>query len=77
MTLKGFFETFNLALGILVALILGAIGAFLLYVAWSLWDGVFWIGVIGGGLVFLSLLMLIWRVTFLRILELFSYSSWN
>ena len=45
--LKTFLQTFNLALGILVALIIGAIGAALLYVAWHLWDGVLWLTVIG------------------------------
>ena len=78
MTLKSFLQTFNLALGILVSLIIGAIGAFLLYVAWHLWDGVFWMAVIGGVLVLIALLMLFYRVTFLRILEVFHYANpWN
>ena len=78
MTVKSFLETFNLALGILVALVIGAVGAFLLYVAWHLWDGVWWMAVIGGGCVVVALLMLICRVTFLRIIEIISYANpWN
>ena len=75
--LKTLLQTFNLALGILVALILGAIGGFLIYVAWHLWEGVFWMAVIGAVLVLIALVMLIWRVTFLRILEFFSFSTWS
>ncbi len=75
--LKTFFQTFDLALGILVALILGAIGGFLIYVAWHLWEGVFWMAIIGGVLVLIALLMLIFRVSFLRILDFFTFTTWD
>ncbi len=76
MTFRSFLETFNLALGMLIALILGAIGGLLLYLAFSL-GGMFWVGVIGAVLVLMALAMLYFRVTILRILEMFSYSSWS
>ena len=77
MTLRSFLETFNLALGMLIALILGAIGAFLLYLAFSLGD-MFWVGVIGAVLVLIALAMLFFRVTILNILAFFHYANpWN
>ena len=75
MSVKSFLQTFDRALGSLVALIFGAVGAGLLYVAWNLWDGVFWMAVIGGVLVLIALAMLYWRVTFLRIFEFFAYAN--
>lgn len=75
--LRLFFRTFDLALGILVALILGGIGAFLIYVAWHLWEGVIWMAVIGGVFVLVALLMLIYRVTFLRFLNFFTFTTWT
>lgn len=69
-----FFETFDLALGRLIAGLLGAAGAFLLYVAWHIWGGpptVVVIG-IGGALVPLSAAMLYCRVTLLRLIAFFA-----
>lgn len=75
--IRRFFETFNLALGMLIALLLGAVGALLLYLAVSLGD-MFWVGAIGLGLVLIAVAMLYWRVTILRILEFFAYANpWN
>lgn len=75
--MRRFFETFNLALGMLVALLIGGVGAFLLYIAVSLGDMV-WVGAIGLGLVLLAAVMLYRRVTILGILEVFSSgASWN
>lgn len=74
---RQFFETFNLALGRLIALLIGAIGVFLLYVAFSL-GGTFWLGAIGLGFVLIAAAMLYWRVTILGILDFFaSGASWN
>ena len=75
--LKTFLQTFDLALGILVALILGAIGGFLIYVAWHLWEGVFWMAVIGAVLVLIAVLMVVFRVTFLRILDTLTFFTWS
>ena len=77
MKLKTFLQTFDLALGMAVALILGAIGGFLIYVAWHLWDGVVWMAVIGAVLVLIAVLMLVFRVTFLRILDTLTFSTWS
>ena len=77
MKLRSFFETFNFALGMLIALILGALGGFLLYLAFSL-GGMFWVGVIGAVLVLIALAMLYFRVTILNILAFFHYANpWN
>ena len=75
MTFRSFLQTFNRALGMLVALIFGAVGAFLLYASWNLWDGVFWMSILGLVLVLVAIAMLYWRVTFLRILEFFHYAN--
>ena len=77
MMLKTFLQTFDLALGMAVALILGAIGGFLIYVAWHLWDGVVWMAVIGAVLVLIAVLMVVFRVTFLRILDTLTFSTWS
>ena len=78
MTLESFFQTFDVALGMLVALVIGAGGGFLLYVALRVWDGMFWPGVIGLVLVLIAAAMLYWRVTILRIVEFFaSGTSWS
>jgi hypothetical protein len=77
MTLKTFLQTFDLVLGMAVALILGAVGGALIYVAWHLWEGVFWMAVIGTVLVLIALLMLVRRVRFLRILDFFTFSTWS
>ncbi|MEM7719544.1 MAG: hypothetical protein AAF222_10085 [Pseudomonadota bacterium] len=74
MTPRSFFETFNLALGRLIAILLGAMGAFLLYLALLLGDMV-WVGAIGAGLVLIAAAMLYWRMTLLHILEFFSGGS--
>ncbi|MEL7149630.1 MAG: hypothetical protein AAGK71_02790 [Pseudomonadota bacterium] len=75
--LRTFFETFNLALGMLLALLIGAVGALLLYLAFSLSDMV-WVGVIGLVLVVVAAVMLYRRVTILHVLDFFaSGSSWN
>ena len=72
--IRRFFETFNLALGMLIALLIGAVGAFLLYIAVSLGD-MFWVGVIGAVLVLIALAMLYFRVTILNILAFFHYAN--
>ena len=77
MTLKSFLQTFDLALGMAVALILGAIGGFLIYVAWHLWEGVVWMAVIGAVLILIAVLMVVFRVTFLRILDTLTFSTWS
>jgi len=75
--LRTFFETFNLALGMLLALVIGAVGALLLYLAFSLSDMV-WVGAIGLVLVLVAVLMIYRRVTILHVLDFFaSGSSWN
>ncbi len=77
MTVKSFLQTFNLALGLLVALVIGAFGALLLYAAWVLQDGTFWLGVFGGCLVLLSAVMMYRRVTILGVLEALPWTTWN
>ena len=77
MMLKTFLQTFDLVLGMAVALILGAIGGFLIYVAWHLWDGVFWMAVIGAVLILIAVLMVVFRVSFLRILDTLTFSTWS
>jgi len=77
MSIRTFLETFNLALGVLVALFFGAIGGLLVYLAVSVGDMV-WVGVIGAALVLIALAMLYFRVTILRIFEFFAYATpWN
>ena len=77
MKLKTFLQTFDLVLGMAVALILGAIGGFLIYVAWHLWEGVVWMAVIGAVLILIAVLMVVFRVTFLRILDTLTFSTWS
>ena len=77
MMLKTFLQTFDLVLGMAVALILGAIGGLLIYVAWHLWEGVVWMAVIGAVLVLIAVLMVVFRVTFLRILDTLTFSTWS
>lgn len=75
--MRRFFETFNLALGMFVALLIGAVGALLLYVAVSLGD-MFWIGAIGAFLLLGAAAMLYRRVTILGILDIFARTdSWD
>ena len=75
--MRTFFQTFNLALGMLVALIIGAIGAGLLYLAISLGDMV-WVGAIGAFFLLGAAAMLYMRVTFLGILDIFARGgSWD
>ncbi len=76
LAMRTFFQTFNLALGMLVALIIAAIGAGLLYLAISLGDMV-WVGAIGAFLLLGAAAMLYMRVTFLGILDFFSGGSWS
>lgn len=66
-----FFETFNLAFGRLVAVIIGAAGALLVYIAVEAWgsSGALIPGGIGLALLCLAAAMLYWRATFLGILE--------
>ena len=77
MKLKTFLQTFDLVLGMAVALVLGAIGGFLIYVAWHLWEGVVWMAVIGAVLILIAVLMVVFRVTFLRILDTLTFSTWS
>ena len=71
---RQFFETFNLALGRLVALIVGAVGVLALYISWEAWgsSGAMVAAAIGIGLIVLATAMLYWRVTILGIVEFFS-----
>ncbi len=74
---RRFFETFNLALGMLVALLIGAVGALLLYIAVSLGD-MFWVGAIGVFFILGAAAMLYLRVTILGILDIFTRGgSWD
>ena len=77
MMLKTFLQTFDLVLGMAVALILGAIGGLLIYVAWHLWEGVVWMAVIGAVLILIAVLTVVFRVTFLRILDTLTFSPWS
>ena len=75
--IRRFFETFNLALGMLIALLIGAVGAFLLYIAVSL-GNMFWVGAIGVFFLLGAAAMLYLRVTILGILDVFARGgSWD
>ncbi len=71
---RRFFETFKLALGRLVALIVVAMGALLVYAAYLSWSasGPTVMGGIGLALLVLSAARLCWRAIFLGILETLS-----
>lgn len=78
-TARRFFETFNLALGRLIALLIGAIGAFLVYVAIHLWGDtattvMFFIGL---AMICVAAAMLYFRMTILGFLEFFTPSWWS
>ena len=74
--LKTFLQTFNLALGLAVALLIGAIGAGLLYLAFAIGDMV-WVGAIGAVLLLGGAAMIYRRVTILNIIDFFSGGSWG
>ncbi|NBD29005.1 MAG: hypothetical protein GVY31_03070 [Alphaproteobacteria bacterium] len=73
-----FFETFDLALGRLIALLLGAIGGFLVYFALHVWGDTATLVTFGIGLVllFIAGIMLYYRVPVSRVLEFFGVGSW-
>ena len=78
-TARRFFETFDLALGRLLALVFGVIGGFLVYAAWHIWGDapttiMFCIGL---GLLLVAGLMLYYRVTFFGLLEFFAPTWWS
>lgn len=77
-TLRRFFRTFDLMLGRLIALVLGAIGGFLVYFSWHVWGDTatmitFGIGL---GLLLIAALMLYYRVTLFGVLDFFAAGSW-
>ncbi len=78
--LRHFVEIFDLALGRLIALFLGAIGGLLIYFSWHTWGDTATLVPFGLGLGLLTItgIMLYCRMTFLGLLGYFAASSlWN
>lgn len=78
-TARRLIETFNLALGRIIALLIGAFGGFLVYVAINIWGDTATtvMLIIGLGLLLIAGAMLYFRMTILGFLELFTPSWWS
>ena len=77
---KYVFETFDLAIGRGIALLIGGAGGLSLYIGYILREAhnVFWPVVIGLVLLLIAAALLYWRVTLLKIIEVFASGiSWN
>ncbi|MEO0945450.1 MAG: hypothetical protein AAFY06_11500 [Pseudomonadota bacterium] len=78
-TARRFFETFNLALGRIIALLIGAVGGLLVYFAIQIWgDSITTVMLcIGLALLAIAAAMLYFRMTFLGFMEFFTPSWWS
>lgn len=73
-----FLKAFDLALGRLLALILGGLGGFLVYLSVNLWGDTATLIMcgIGVGLLLIAGIMLYRRVTLIGVIDTFTISSW-